>query len=106
MRVYKNAADFDVAVGVFGGGVKSICDGGKEHASIRRLAQGVLTQMKRGFTNIVGPLQFDGHALIAYIVGFDSFNDSKSGEVLKKNDRSVGRDRGRVPHDRREKKPP
>jgi len=34
------------------------------------------------FTDVVGPLEFDWHVLVPFVVGFDTLDDGQSREIL------------------------
>lgn len=41
-------------------------------------------------TDVVGPFQFHGYVFVANVICLDTFNNRKSGKVLKKHNRSMG----------------
>lgn len=43
------------------------------------------------FTDVIGPFQFDRHVFVAFVVGFDTFDDGHGGEVLDEDYWSLAR---------------
>lgn len=85
MRIYEDAADFDVGFGGGGfAGVEGVW-GGCWLVYIGAVGKG---SERVGLTNVVWPFEFDRHILVALVVRFDTLDDGQSGEVLHKDYRS------------------